>query len=134
MIAMSVAAQHDLDILKLETQLLNGVLNRGGVALKNRIDQDMPLRCRDQKRRQAFSPNVVHVPDDFMRWKLLVLLFRAAHVTGEEILNRKGARRLLSSRNSRNGQNRNRNKSLLHMPSLWPWAIVWRGRSCFEGA
>src|SRR5262245_47661025 len=95
MVAMRMAAQKNFDVFKFETNLLNRILNRWYISFENRIDQNVPLRSSYQERRETFRPNVVNVSDDFMRWKLFVLLFVVTNVAREEILNCQHARSLL---------------------------------------
>jgi hypothetical protein len=96
-----MTAQQNFDVLELEAKLLNRILNRGHIPLKNRIDQNVALRRGNEERRQAFRPNVVNVPNDLVRRDLLVLLFRVADVTREQILNSEDTRRLLREKKRR---------------------------------
>ena len=95
MIAMSVAAEQDLDIFEMKAELFHGILNRWYIPLEDRIDQDVTLRRRDKKRRQAFRSDVVHIPDDFMRRELLILLFGTTDISCEKFLDRPDLLRLL---------------------------------------
>ncbi len=80
---MRVAPQNKFDVLKLESELLDGILNGRDIPFEDRVDQNMTLRRGDKEWGQTLGSHVVQVSDDLVRGKLLVLLFRVAHVPPE---------------------------------------------------
>src|SRR5262245_4808469 len=79
-IAVSMAAKHDLDVGKLETQLRYGVLNDRNRSFIGRINKDVTLRRRDEKSGERLCTDVENISDDLMRWELLDLLLVRADV------------------------------------------------------
>lgn len=98
MVAMRVTAQNDLEVLDFEPELCNGVADHRIVTFVIGVDDDVTLRRGDEKTRQALGANVVHVADDFVRWELCVLLFRAADISCEEFRDGPHARSLSSKK------------------------------------
>ena len=87
-IAMRVIAEEDLDVARLETQLLDRVQNDGHVPLVGAVDEDVTLRRRDEERRQRSRSNVVDVPDDFVGRKCGRLILLRPHVAGQNAARR----------------------------------------------
>src|SRR4030095_11079194 len=83
MIAMCVRAKQDLHVGELESQLSYGLLNRWHVSFVCTVNKDISLRSSDEEGTQCFGPNVIDVADDFVRWKLRLLVGRRAHVSSQ---------------------------------------------------
>jgi len=99
-VAVGVTAKDDFDVLKFESEFGHRVADHAVVSLVIRVDEDVPLRCRHQKRSERFRAHVVHVTDDLVRRELLVLLLRRSDVAGEEFGNSPDAWRLSSERSA----------------------------------
>src|SRR5262249_3661636 len=101
---MSVAAQQDLDIFEAKAQLFHRILDGWHIPFEHRIDQDMALRRCDKKRRKTLRSHVVHIPDDFMRRELLILLVRYSYIPRKQLLDRPDFLGLLRRENRRKGE------------------------------
>jgi hypothetical protein len=60
---MGVAAEDDLDVGELESQLLDGSADRGDGGFKIAIDEDMALRSSDEESSKLLSADVVDVAE-----------------------------------------------------------------------
>ena len=82
-IAVRMAAEQDLRIGELESELLNGLLNRRHVPLIRGVVEDIALRRDDEKGGQALGPDVIQVSDDFVGRELRRLIVRRADIALE---------------------------------------------------
>ena len=80
MIGVSVAAEQDLDIGELEAELFDRFLDRRHISFIGAVDEDISLRCNDEKRAQRPGSNVINIANNLMGWKLRGLVFLRAHV------------------------------------------------------
>jgi hypothetical protein len=80
MVAVGVAAEHDLDVAELEAQLFDRLLDERHIALERAVDQDVPLRRGDQEHGKAPRADVVDIPDHLVRREGRVHVVRAADV------------------------------------------------------
>ena len=81
MVSMSVRSEQDLDIGKLESQLLDRLFYGGNISLIGAVDQNVPLRRDDQERTQRPGADIVNVAEDLVGRERRGLIFRCAHVT-----------------------------------------------------
>src|SRR4029453_14868653 len=72
-VAWGVTAKDDFDVLKFESEFGRGVADHGIVSLVVRVDEDVPLRRRHQKRTEGFGAHVLHIRSIFWRGELFVL-------------------------------------------------------------
>ena len=85
-VAVRVAAEQDLGVGELESELLDGLLNRRHVPLIRAVDEDVALRRDDEKGGQALGPDVIDVSDDLVGWELRRLIVGRADVALEQRL------------------------------------------------
>jgi len=85
MIAVSVTADDNLDVVELQTELAHRVLDDGDVGLVGGVDEDGAVRSVDDKGRQRLGADIVKVADDAMRGELLSLLLACSDIAGEEL-------------------------------------------------
>ena len=70
MVPVAMADQQNLHILEVEPQRLHIFPDQGHAAREAAVDQDEPLRRRDQIRSQVLTANVVHTADH-AKWRMI---------------------------------------------------------------
>ena len=71
MVPVRVADEQDLDVAELESEFLDAGANQRDVGLEIAVDQDVPLRRRDQVVREPLAADVVEIAGDPERRKRL---------------------------------------------------------------
>ncbi len=88
MVAVRVAAQHNLDVIEIEAELRGLLLQQRNCPLEATVDEDVPLVRCDQKRRKRLRPDVVDVVDDVVCGERLVRNRAIANRASKQFLNR----------------------------------------------
>jgi len=68
-IEVGMADQQDLDVAETESEALHILLDHRHGTLEIAIDQNVPLRSRDQERGQVLASDVIDVRNDLVRRK-----------------------------------------------------------------
>src|SRR5215469_3901257 len=111
MIAVRMAAEQNLNVLKAESQLFDRGANHRDCGLEVAVDQDQPSRRTDEKRAQRLRSDKVEVRDDLVRRERVVHMVARAQVARDKIRRRHWHFALLRTKSTggANGEQRSEN-------------------------